>query len=110
MRDLESTSSERSQTERKRRRVFEDAASSGPPEAGTGPGRRRGKRKGVRSGVLREASAALRLPLEAPKPGTAAERLASWEIDQDIRAMVKNSSTRGRNARPPAKLKDAAEL
>eukprot|EP00037_Helgoeca_nana_P002789 m.36133 g.36133 ORF g.36133 m.36133 type:complete len:239 (-) comp12837_c0_seq1:170-886(-) len=106
LRDLDWTRSERSHADRKRRRVFDDDNSKTGNETREKSGRK-GRRKGGRTGVVREASSALRLPIEAEKPGNGAERLASWEIDQDLRAMDKTSSTRGRSSRPPAKLKDA---
>jgi hypothetical protein len=47
-------------------------------------------------GALREATAALRLPAESQKAGQAAERLATWEIEQDIRQMHKHPAVSDR--------------
>eukprot|EP00035_Acanthoeca_spectabilis_P022510 m.444149 g.444149 ORF g.444149 m.444149 type:complete len:241 (+) comp19055_c0_seq1:135-857(+) len=107
MRDLDTTRSDRSNAERKRRQVFDEDGSAGPADT-----RRRGKRsgrgfRGVRASVVRDTSAALRLPIEPQKLGSSSERLASWEIEQDIRTIDKSLSARGRNSRPPAKLKDS---
>eukprot|EP00041_Stephanoeca_diplocostata_P018027 m.373999 g.373999 ORF g.373999 m.373999 type:complete len:147 (-) comp20895_c0_seq8:1598-2038(-) len=94
----------RSIADKKRKRLLVD---NGPVEpvittrshtASSGGTSKKRSRKSAKDAIPQ-----LRLPRVASKSGQAAERLSTWESDQDLRLMNKQSSN-SRGRRPPVKL------